>query len=261
MINDNTVVGAALGVTRHSSDFRGQQGSNDLDGTYVSFFASRFSPKRGYVDAILELGNNQYDLSRQINLDLTDLETGSSLQSTSELQFADGKTSANSFALTLGAGFDRDIRGYQVGPYGRLSFTQAEVDSFSETARFQDRAGVGHVLSIQDYSIRSTRLALGGQLSKTFSTKRGIFLPQLRVEAEFENEDRPDSITSSFRFDPTDTEFTIDADENDSFVINYSFGGSAVFKNGKSGFLFYEGQAAHETVTQHRLKGGFRLEF
>jgi len=261
MINDNTVVGAALGVTRHTSDFRGQRGSNDLDGTYLSIFASRFNPKGGYLDAIVEVGNNQYDLSRQINLDITNPEIGSSLQSTDELQFADGETSANSFALTIGAGVDKEFKGYQLGPYGRLSFTRAEVDGFSESARFQDRAGIGYVLSIQDYSIRSTRLALGGQVSKTLNTKRGVFLPQLRIEAEFENEDQPDSITSSFRFDPTDSEFTIDGDENDSFVVNYSFGGSAVFKNGKSGFLFYEGQAAHETVTQHRLKGGFRLEF
>ena len=83
----------------------------------------------------------------------------------------------------------------------------------------------------------------------------------MRIEAEIENEERPESITSSFLFDPTDQEFVIDGDDNDQFVVNYSFGSSAIFKNGKSGFLFYEGQAGHDTVTQHRLKGGFRLEF
>ena len=164
-------------------------------------------------------------------------------------------------ALTVGAGFDRNFSGYQIGPYGRFSLAYANVDGFSETARFQDRPGIGYVLRIQDHSIRSVRLALGGQLSKTFNTRRGVFLPQLRIEAEIENEERPESITSSFLFDPTDQEFVIDGDDNDQFVVNYSFGSSAIFKNGKSGFLFYEGQAGHDTVTQHRLKGGFRLEF
>jgi len=241
--------------------FTGQQGATDLDGIYLSLFGTYYNPKRGYLDAILEVGRNDYELSRQINLDISDPEVDSQLQSTTDTQIADGSTSANSIALTLGAGFDKDFNGYQFGPYGRLSLIYADVDGFSETARFQDVPGFGQVLNVQSHSIRSERLALGGKLSKTFSTKRGIFLPQVTLEGEFENEERPDDITSSFRFDPTDQEFTTQGDENDNFVINYSFGTSAVFKNGKSGFLFYEGQTNHDSVSQYRLKGGFRLEF
>ena len=261
MLEDNLVVGGALGMTRHSSDFRGQQGENDLDGTYLSVFGTYFNPDRGYIDGIVEVGRNSYELSRQINLNLSDPVSGSMLQSTDDLQIADGKTSASSVAITIGAGFDRKFKDYQIGPYGRLSYSYADVDGFEESARFPDRPGIGYVLRIQDHSIRSLRLALGGQFSRTINTRRGVFLPQLRFEAELENEERPESITSSFRFDPTDQEFTIDGDDNDRLVFNYSIGGSAVFKNGKSGFLFYEGQGGHDSVSQHRLKGGFRLEF
>ncbi len=260
-LQDNMVVGGALGHTNHESNFTADGGKSSLDGTYLTMFGTWYKDGAGYVDGVLELGQNSFDIRRRINLDLNDPTTNSPLVNTDTEQFGVGSTNADSIALTLGAGWNFNFDGLLFGPYGRLSYTTADVDAYRERASVADAPGAGYVLDVDSHRIRSTQLALGGQLSKNFNTSRGIFVPQFRLEAQFEAEDRPDGITATFQHDPTQTPFSVEADRNDRAVVNYGLGGSAVFANGKSAYFFYEGQAGHETITQHWLKGGFRVEF
>ncbi len=260
-LQDNMVVGGALGHTNHESRFTADGGKSSLDGSYLTLFGTWYQSGAGYVDGVLEIGQNSFDIRRRINLDLTNPVADSPLVNTDTEQFGIGSTSADSIALTLGAGWNFDFEGLLFGPYGRLSHTSADVDAYRERASVPDAPGAGYVLDINSHRIRSTRLALGGQLSKNYNTSKGVFVPQFRLEAQFEAEDRPDGITATFLHDPTKTPFSVEADKNDRAVVNYGLGGSAVFANGKSAYFFYEGQAGHDTITQHWLKGGFRVEF
>ena len=260
-IDASRVVGAALGYTDHESNFAAQGGGSTLRGSYLTLFGTWYKPDAGYIDGVFEVGHNRFDISRQINVDLFDPQADSLLQDTQSRQFAVGDTTATSFAATLSAGRDFDYNGLQFGPYGRLSYTTAAVDGFRERATNPDAPGIGYVLDVDEHRIRSTRLSLGAQLSKTYSTSRGVFLPQFRIEAQYEAEDRPQGITATFRHDPTRTPFTIEGDKNDQSVVNFGVGGSAVFPNGRNAYIFYEGRAGHDTITQHFLKGGFRVEF
>jgi outer membrane autotransporter protein len=260
-LRDDIVVGGALGHTNHESEFVSDSGYNTLDGTYLTFFGTWYKINRGYVDGVLEIGRNSFDIRRRINLNLVDPEDGSLLQDTVAEQFADGDVSALSTSLTLSAGLEYSGNGVEFGPYGRLSLSNATVEGYRERVVNPENIGEGYLLDVQEHDVRSTRLALGGQVQKTFSSSRGVFIPQLRIEAQYEAQKRPDGITATFQYDPTSTPFTVNADDNESLVVNYGLGGSAVFANGRSAYLYYEGQAGHDTITRHWLKGGFRVEF
>ncbi len=259
-LSADTVVGGSLGITRHDGDFDNRGGSSKLDGTYATVFGTWFNSGGAYVDGVLEVGRNQYDIERRIDLGITPV-ANSRLQVSLAEQYARGNTDSDTYSLTLGAGWTFAKGALQFGPYGRLSFSSASIDNFNESVSDTSLPGTGHVLTIAAHRTRSTTLAFGGQISRTFSTKRGVFVPQFRLEAQLESQQSPDGVTATFSFDPLQTAFSIEGDKKDTSVLNYGLGGSAVFPNGRSAFLFYEGTAANDRVNQHWLKGGVRLEF
>ncbi|MFK7997479.1 MAG: Calx-beta domain-containing protein, partial [Granulosicoccus sp.] len=246
--SDTTVFGVGFGFVTSKTDFNPDGGSADIDGLNLSLFGTYYEPNKSYIDAVLDFGRNNYDIERRINLPNT------------PDQFGIGDTTANVQSLTIGAGRDYRHETWEFGPYGRLSILQADIDGYSERAA-GSTDGFGSVLNIGSHSVTSSRLAVGGQVAKTISTKRGVFIPQFRAEAEFEREERKDGIQATFQHDPTQTPFTVNGDDRDSSFFNLGIGGSALFPNGRSGFLFYETQLGNDRVTQHWLKLGVRLEF
>jgi len=245
---DNVVFGAGLGFVSNETDFSPDEGSADVTGLSVSVFGTWYEPGQGYMDAVIDIGRNSYDIRRRINLpDLPD-------------QFGIGSTDANVVAMTVGFGRDFNISGWEFGPYGRMSIISADVDGYSERAVGASE-GFGSVLDIRGHAVRSSTFSVGGQLSRNINTRRGVFVPQFRIEAEFENEGRKEGIEATFQHDPSQTPFTVNGNERDSRFINIGIGGSALLTNGKSAYAFYETQAHHEFVTQHWLKLGLRFEF
>ena len=243
------VAGVGLGFVVNETAFDSDNGEVDLDGFNLTLFATRYDPDAGYLDGVLDIGRNTYDVRRRINLPgLPD-------------QFALGDTEADVLSLTVGAGRDFRAGNYEFGPYFRFSYTTASVDGYSERPS-SEGPGEGSVLDIRPHDLRSARAAIGGQLSTTIGTRRGVIVPQLRLEAELETEERKDGIEASFTHDPDGIPFTVNGNVRDTGgYLNLGLGGSGVFANGRSGYVFYETRLAHEFVTQHFLKLGIRLEF
>jgi len=247
-LSDNMVLGAGLGIASNNTEFTQDEGTADLSAFSVTLFGTWYDADKGYLDAVLDVGNNSYEVERRINLPgAADL-------------FASGDTDASVSSFSIGVGNNLQYGVWEVGPYGRFSITSASVDAYSESAN-TGVAGFGSVLNIGSHTIKSTTLSLGGQLSRTINTRRGVLVPQVRLEAEFENEGNKDGITATFQHDPSETPFTVNGNKRDSQYFNLGLGASAVFANGKSGFLFYETRAQHDFVTQHWLKLGLRFEF
>jgi hypothetical protein len=55
--------------------------------------------------------------------------------------------------------------------------------------------------------------------------------------------------------------FAIETDEADKNYFNLGIGLSAVFAQGRSGYLFYETRLDQDDVTLHMLNAGLRIEF
>jgi outer membrane autotransporter protein len=61
--------------------------------------------------------------------------------------------------------------------------------------------------------------------------------------------------------DPTRSEFAIETDEADKNYFNLGIGLSAVFSQGRSGYLFYETRLDQDDVTLNTINAGLRIEF
>lgn len=247
-LSANTIIGTAIGLTNSETNFNSEEGGVDMSAVNWLLYGTYYQESRGYLDAVLDIGRTRFDITRQINLPGF------------ERRLASGDTSANIVSLTLGAGFDARAGAFEFGPYGRISFTSANVEAYQEQSDSQGE-GFGSVLSLDAHSVQSTTASLGLQLSRAISTSRGVFIPQLRLEAEFEGNENKDGIRATFENDPSQTVFEIQGNPRDNNYINLGLGSTVVLANGTSGYLFYETRQMHEFVSQDWLKLGVRFEF
>lgn len=247
-VSSNFIVGAGLGFFRHETDFRSTAGGSDADGVNATVFGTFMRENLGYVDVVLDLGSNSYDLSRQINL-----EGGNRV-------LASAETDSSSVALTVGAGRNFRVTDWDLNSYIRAGFISASVDGYSERTSSTD-AGFGSTLRVASQSIKSTTVSLGTSAARTISTSRAVLVPQITVEIEFETELDKDSLSAYFLADPNQTSFGVEGEERDSEYLNFGLGGVAVFAQGRSAYAYYETRLAHDLVNQHWFKAGLRIEF
>ena len=104
-------------------------------------------------------------------------------------------------------------------------------------------------------------MSVGTGAARAISTGRGVFVPQVSVELEFESEARKDSLSAFFLADPGQSAFTVEGEERDTSYLNLGLGGVAVFAGGRSAYTYYETRLGHDLVTQHWFKAGLRIEF
>lgn len=247
-ISNHFIAGAGLGFFQHQTRFRSIAGRSRVDGVNVTLFGTYMREELGYLDVVLDVGNNTYDLTRQINL-----QGGSQVLATAD-------TDSSSVSLTAGVGKSFRLSNWDFNPYLRLGLISASVDGYSERTQSTD-PGFGSTLGVASQSIRSTTVSVGAGAARTISTSRAVLVPQLSVEIELETEVEKESLNAFFLADPTQTAFGVEGEERDTQYLNLGFGGVAVFAAGRSAYAYYETRLAHDLVSQQWFKAGLRIEF
>ncbi|MGD8913925.1 MAG: autotransporter domain-containing protein [Candidatus Thiodiazotropha sp.] len=247
--NERLVAGGALGFSRYDSDYNDAAGNLEMDAWSLSAYGTYYQDNNIYVDGLIQIGSNNYDTKRRINA------------AGEADQFGQGDTDGTEYAFNISAGYDYRRNTWTLTPYGRLSYTRAEIDAYTEEASNLSAAGFGSVLRIDDQELKSIVLVVGGNFSYTVSTAHAVLMPQLRFEWEHEFEDDSRFINARFVNDPTRSGFAIETDKADTDYFNLGIGLSAVFSQGRSGYLFYETRLNQDDVTLHMINGGLRIEF
>jgi outer membrane autotransporter protein len=236
-------------VTKNKSDFNNSSGNMELDGVHLMAYGTYYQSESFYLDGLIKLGSNDYATRRRVS------------RNEKPLQEAAGDTDGLEYSMSLSGGYDYNQGGFSYGPYGRLSYTRAEIDAFTESASNPGAPGIGSVLSLSDQEVDSATAVLGGQVSYAISRPSGVFMPQARMEWEHEFSDGSRELSAQFVHDPSSSTFTITTDEPDRDYLNLGLGVSVVTAQGRSGFLYYETRLDQDSITQNWIKAGVRLEF
>jgi uncharacterized protein with beta-barrel porin domain len=247
--NDNFVAGGALGYGRHDSEYDGSSGNLDMTSWSLSAYGTYYHSDSVYVEGLLRYGMNDYENSRRINA------------SGEPEQFGLGDTDGTELSFDISAGYELNRDSLTVTPYGRYGYTRLKIDSYTESASNSSGQGSGSVLTIGDQDVVSHTIALGGTLNYAISTTKGVFVPHLRFEWEHERNDDSRLISARFVHDPTDTVFRVETDDPDRNYFNLGAGLSAVFAEGRSGFIYYETRLGQDDVTLRSVNAGIRFEF
>ncbi|MFB3104743.1 MAG: autotransporter outer membrane beta-barrel domain-containing protein, partial [Pseudomonadales bacterium] len=262
--SDKFVFGGALGLTNLDADIDTfgsstnpvvNGGEVESDGFTLSGYGTYFISDKYYIDGIISLGSNDYDITRRIFYTPGPGVPGSCTTCGVVDGTATSDTDSDQVALSIGGGYQGGSGAATWGTFARLDYLKVEIDSFTE-------AGAGGLnLFVDDQEVKSLVSVIGTQASVAISRGFGVVVPQGRFSwhHEFENDSR--SIVTKYANDPFDTFFisTTDDPDEDFFVIG--LGVSAVFKGGTQAFIFLESVLELEDVTNNVITIGGRREF
>lgn len=254
--NDSFVAGAALGYNQNNSSFDANAGKADVDGYSLTGY---FSWYRGdwYVEGSVILDKLDYDLSRNIAYQIASLAGGT----TTVAQTATASPSGNQNSFSLSAGRDFNRKAWTFSPYLRGVYSHLSLDGFSETMSDPNAAGAGLGTSVASRSMNSLLGVAGGRLSYTMSTDWGVLIPNAVVEWNHEFRNDPQTVVVRFLADPTQTPISLTDQAPNSNYFNIGVGLSAVFAQGRSGYVYYEHMVGYSGAHADRLSIGIRIEF
>lgn len=152
------VVGAALGGLRTSTQVA-DGGRQRAHGTSGSLYAQWLPSERAYLNAALNLGQDDFDIRRRA--------CGAELHA---------QTAADHRALSVEAGYSLARDALRFTPYLRYQYVHAALDALTERGACID------ALAIDATSLSSSSFAAGASVDRAFSTRSGVWTPALALE-------------------------------------------------------------------------------
>lgn len=253
--SDTLVFGVAAGYNNNETDLRGSDGTLDSTGYSMSLYSTWYRQQSFYLDSVLTLGRNDFDLQRSISFTLTGPEG-----TTTYNQSARSKVDGNQLAFAISAGRDFTHDGWTFGPYVRATLARQKIDSFTETIVLPG-LGSGLAFRVDERSLSSRSGVLGGKINYAKSTNWGILLPHFQIEYQREFQDDEQDVVVRLLHDPGATPFVLRGDPVDRNFLNIGLGLSAVFANGRSAFIFYERTSGLANQKRENIALGLRIEF
>jgi outer membrane lipase/esterase len=243
------VVGGAVSYEDTRSRFDNSLGHVDATTWSVAGYGT-YTSGPWYVDGFMSYGNVDYDTTRTVFMPSNNPGQPPLLGS------ATASPRGDQWSLALGTGYNYNMTGYTVTPFGRLGYIHVRNKAFSES---EPVTGMG--LSVDTRTLESLQLALGGTISTTMNSSMGVFIPYLTAQwvHEFKN-DNP-SIVAKFVNDPNGLQFFIPTENPTRDYAVFIVGSSATFANGLSGFVQVGAAAGLKDATNYSVTAGLRKEF
>ncbi|MCC8986151.1 MAG: autotransporter domain-containing protein [Candidatus Contendobacter sp.] len=249
---DRFVAGFALGYSSTSSDLNYSGGNLDGSGYTLAGYANYFFGDNVFLDGVAQYGRGNFDMQRNINYIIPGV--------TKEFFTASASPDAQQWGASIGGGYDFkfDGQGTQATLSGHLNYLKATLNSYDESgAETFD-------LHVDQNTLKSLTLSLGGEISHAFSMSWGILTPRLRADWVHEFEDNSVPIGGWLLADPiggVSNSFTYQSDKQDPNYFLLGAGASAVFSHGVQAFLFYQATLGKENYTDNQITAGVRFEF
>jgi uncharacterized protein YhjY with autotransporter beta-barrel domain len=248
---DSLVLGLSLGYNESETEFTGNGGGMDGDGTSLSLYGTYFNDNL-YFDFIGSTGSVDFDSARRIVY----TDVGGTQDFT-----AVGQTDGDLTSFGVSFGYDFHNGGWTFGPTVALNTMKVDIDPFAETG-----AG-GLSLAFGDQEAESQTLQGGFRFSYAMSRSWGVLSPHARLTLVKELENDSEVVLVSFVSDPFVNDpsqpspgITIVTDDPDEEYARFGVGLSAVFVNGISAFVDYETYAGLRDISSHELSFGIRFE-
>lgn len=255
----NVVFGGALSYYNIESEFEETTtvagGDTEVNG-FGGFLYSTWYGENFYVDGLLGYSVSNYDLKRNIVIPWqTGQPSGAPAGPLSET--AQAKPDGKDFSGSIGAGYTWNPGAASVGPYLRLTYIQADIDSYAEEGADASQLN----LSVDSQDWKSLTSVLGASFSYAISSGSGIIVPQARLGWVHQFENDSSAINAVYVSDPRNNVLTAATDDPDRDYAELGLALSGVFKGGAQAFFSYDTLLGFERLTSHLFTLGGRIEF
>ncbi len=255
---DSFIGGAAFNFFRTDADFeRGQGGSargNTTSNQYGgSIYGSYYGEDRYYIDGLFSFGFHDYSTNRRIAYTISPNTVDTAGDTVNTTATAD--PNGDHFSVNAGGGYNFYKGAFTLSPYGRVGYTQLNVDSYSEV----DPQGWG--MRFSDQKAESLTTSIGAQISRAVSTSWGVLVPQIRGDWTHEFLDDGRTILVSLVGDPAPASFNVFTQGPDRDYFNLAADLSAQFARGVSAFVSFDTLLGYSGINSYTAWLGGRIEF
>jgi len=234
--------GGALSYSTSNTDYNADGGKQDADVVILNLYGNYYLDDNWYVDGLLNFGNASFDSKRTIVLG-PDRFTASS------------NTDGNQWGTAVTAGYDKAVREWQFGGYGRVEFNKFDIDGYEESG------GGGFALAIDKHDAESKKTAFGGSISYVKSVSYGIWVPKLNAEWVHEFDDSKHDLSARFVNAPSAGDLILPTNKQDSDYFNVGWSLAGTFSRGRSAWLRYEAQLGRDDYIAELVEIGARIPF
>ncbi len=263
----NLVMGLALGYNQLASDIDNDGGDVDVSGYGVSLYGTYYLQNL-YLNGIATYGRKDYEIKRKVNYSVP--RNPADTSGTGDVnvdQAFNGDTNADEYGITVGAGYDVALGGFNIGPFAQLNYFRTDIDGYDEKLDGNNTDdGFGLALSIENQEIESVSSVVGALASYAIGSSVGVWSPYVKVDWQHEFQDDATELKGSFvngGDDPAavaENHIIIPLDNADRDFFNLGVGFTATFPRGFSAFVDYATVLALEDITVHQVVGGLRIE-
>ncbi len=231
-------LGAGFGLLR--ADTNANDSSEQFaKGSSVSFYGSWSPTQRTYLDAVVSVARNKYELKRA--------DSGGG--------FAFARTEGGGSGVSVSGGMDFRAGALAITPYARLEHVRADIDPFTEFG------SAGQLnLRLGQQKLKTTVATLGAEVQRPVSTAWGVLVPHVRLELQRQTSNSVRGVTAQLA--NTSVPIVVDPSvEEDRSYGQLGLGVSAQFTRGVSAFADYEMVFGKSNFKERRFNTGLKLEF
>jgi len=242
-LHNQAIIGGALSYGVADMEINRNGGGMDIDGVSATLYGSYYPTRNTYIDAIVNVGVNRFEMRRRIVFGLTDVTANSQADSAS-------------VALSIAGGYDYVINaGLSASFRGGFDYIDTAIDGYAESG------GDGFEVVIKGQDVNQLLSTLGAQLNYVISLPWGVLLPYTSFSWLHQFDDDTNNVEGYFLADSNQTPFRFEVNATDSDYFVASLGTSAVFAGGRSAFIQYETSLAQNNLKIWNISAGLRLEF
>ncbi|MEQ8517127.1 MAG: autotransporter outer membrane beta-barrel domain-containing protein, partial [Chromatocurvus sp.] len=233
-------------------------GDIESDGYSLSGFFV-YGIENSYVNGILSYGQNDFDLTRVVQLTAAPGATGTAQGLVLDRRF-DATTESNQLGAQLTAGyvFGRGATTFDL--YGGFDYLDLEIDGYQEREATPDG---GLALRYGSQDTQSLQSILGFMLRHASSTGFGVLIPYAGVEwrHEFDNESQALEYSYAFAVAGSNVQFRSPTDDPDEDFFELTLGLSSQLANNLFVFAQYNRTEGLSRTNANLLTFGIRGVF
>lgn len=253
----NLIGGAMANYTQGSVDYNANKGQMTTDGWGLGAYGTYYLDNGLFFEGVTGYNWNSADLERRIDYTLDDGQGNL----TQVRQTAKSNPDSGVFYATLGGGYSLNRQALSFTPQLSLNYVHNSVGSYRERMSDPQAPGGSWALAYDSQSFTSFTSRLGVMVANAFSTKVGVFVPQVSLDWIHEFKNNQEGLSARFINDLSANPLTVWTTKPDHNYFDLSLGISGQFANGRSVFLNYNAILGYEDVSQYAITGGVRFEF
>lgn len=261
-------VGLALGYSSFDVDLDRTTGSSftsssaggkiESEGYSLSGFFV-YGMENSYVTGILSFGQNDFDMTRKVQLTAAPGATGTAQGLVLDRRF-DATTDSNQLGAQVTAGYVFGSGATTADLYAGFDYLDLDIDGYQER---EDNPGGGLALRFSSQDSQSLQSIVGVMVRHASSTGFGVLLPYAGVEwrHEFDNKAQTLDYSYAFALPGSTVQFGSPTDDPDEDFFELTLGLSAQFANNLFAFVQYNSTAGLSRTSANLVTFGLRGVF